>query len=51
VTTPPATLHLRHFYDGYPLCWPQDREGEFTATPHEALVDCPECLQIMTRDP
>ena len=45
-----ATLHLRHFYDGHPLCWPQDQEGEFTATPNEMLVDCPECLQLMTRE-
>ena len=43
-------VHLRHFRDGYPLCWTQDQEGGFTATPNETLVDCPECLRIIARE-
>lgn len=37
-------LHLRHSLDGYPLCWPMDRDGEFEGTYDEQAVTCGECL-------
>jgi hypothetical protein len=39
--------HLRHFRDGYPLCWPQDKDGDFDATLVEGKVTCPDCLALM----
>jgi hypothetical protein len=36
--------HLRHFYDGYPLCWDYDQDGPFEGTYVESEVDCPDCL-------
>lgn len=45
MTTEP--VHSRHFYDGYPLCWPMDREGEHTSTNVDADVTCTDCLAYM----
>lgn len=41
-------LHLRHSLDGYPLCWPQDRDGDFVGTRDETAATCPECLAVLT---
>lgn len=41
-------VHLRHSLDGYPLCWPQDRDGEFAGTRDETAVTCPECRAVLT---
>ena len=41
------TTHLRHSIDGYPLCWPQDRDGDHTSSPDEHAVDCGDCLTIL----
>jgi hypothetical protein len=43
-----APVHLRHFHDGYPLCWPMDRDGDHTSTPDEGDVTCPDCRQIIS---
>lgn len=41
-------VHLKHPVDGYPLCWPMDRDGAFVATPTETAVTCNDCLTILT---
>jgi hypothetical protein len=41
-------VHLRHSLDGYPLCWPQDRDGEIVGTRDETAVTCPECRAALT---
>lgn len=38
------TTHLRHFLDGYPLCWPMDRDGPFEGSFDETDVTCADCL-------
>lgn len=40
-------VHSRHFYDGYPLCWPMDREGEFKGSYKDEEVTCEACLAYM----
>lgn len=40
-------VHLAHFHDGYPLCWPMDREGTFSATRDERSVTCIDCINYM----
>lgn len=39
-------IHLKHFKDGYPLCWPQDKDGDFKGTWLEENVTCPECIKL-----
>lgn len=39
----PDPVHLAHYLDGYPLCWPMDRDGDFTATSSEPEVTCAAC--------
>jgi hypothetical protein len=39
-------VHLCHFYDGYPLCWPMDQDGEFKGSYKENEVTCPLCISI-----
>lgn len=41
-------LHLRHSLDAYPLCWPQDRDGDFVGTRDETAATCQECLAVPT---
>ena len=45
------TIHLRHYLDGYPLCWPMDREGDFLATEVETKVTCDDCIDALEGDP
>lgn len=40
-------IHLKHFKDGYPLCWPMDKDGSFEGSFDEKEVDCSECLKIL----
>lgn len=40
-------VHVRHFIDGYPLCWPMDRDGEFVGEYDESKATCEECLAIL----
>lgn len=40
-------VHLRHFYDGYPLCWTYEQDGEFVGSYEEDEVTCPECRRYM----
>lgn len=40
-------IHLAHFLDGYPLCWPQTQEGEFEATAEEDDVTCNDCRRYL----
>lgn len=40
-------IHLRHFYDGYPLCWNYDQDGPFEGSYLDAEVTCSECLAWM----
>lgn len=40
-------IHLRHFYDGYPLCWPMNKEGDFQGTRDETQITCPACKKII----
>jgi len=40
-------VHVAHFHDGYPLCWDQDRDGQFTASRVDADVTCVDCLKIL----
>lgn len=40
-------VHLKHSIDGYPLCWPMDRDGEFEGTYDENKVTCKDCLEAM----
>jgi hypothetical protein len=42
-----GSVHLRHFYDGYPLCWSYEDDGPFEGTGEEEGVDCAECLRFM----
>lgn len=39
--------HLAHYADGYPLCWPQDREGDHDSTRAYDDVTCVDCNQIL----
>jgi hypothetical protein len=41
-------VHWAHFLDGYPLCWPMDRDGEFVGTRNENEVTCPQCRRLLT---
>lgn len=43
----PEPVHVAHFLDGYPLCWPMDLDGTFTATRNDAEVTCPDCRAIL----
>lgn len=43
-------VHWAHSLDGYPLCWPMDRDGEFAATRNEQAVTCAHCLRYLTED-
>lgn len=43
-------VHCRHAMDGWPLCWPQDKEGGFRGSYRDADVTCPECLNLMVDD-
>lgn len=43
-----SEVHLAHSIDGYPLCWPMDREGPFTATRDEADVTCQQCITYLS---
>lgn len=43
----PEPIHLRHSIDGWPLCWPMDREGEFRGTSNAVEVTCHPCLTFM----
>lgn len=45
-----AVLHLRHSVDGYPLCWPMDRDGSFKGTFDDAAVTCPDCRRLIAED-
>lgn len=40
-------IHLAHFHDGYPMCWPMDRDGPNSATTVESSVTCPDCRRIV----
>ncbi len=40
-------VHLRHFKDGYPLCWDMDQDGEFEGSYDEKDVTCPECPRYL----
>lgn len=42
-----APVHAKHYKNGYPLCWPMDREGLFEATWNEAEITCKQCLAYM----
>ena len=41
------TVHLQHYLDRYPICWPMDREGAFSGSDKTAEVTCPECVQYI----
>jgi hypothetical protein len=43
---PMGPVHIRHSTDGYPLCWPQDADGEFRGTYEAALSTCEPCKKI-----
>lgn len=45
----PDVVHVEHFLDGYPLCWPMDAEGTFKATRVDADVTCPDCLELLVQ--
>lgn len=38
-------IHMRHFRDGYPLCWTLDQDGPFVGSFVDSDVTCPECLR------
>lgn len=40
-------VHLKHSVDGWPLCWPMEREGEFKGTSHIDAVTCRPCLDAL----
>lgn len=40
-------VHVRHYLDGYPLCWPMDKEGEFNVSEYDQQITCPECKKIL----
>ncbi len=42
-------VHIAHYFDGYPLCWPMDADGDFEATRVDADVTCPECRKIIAQ--
>lgn len=37
-------IHLKHYKDGYPLCWPMDKSGVFKGSFKDEEVTCPSCL-------
>lgn len=43
-------VHSAHFYDGYPLCWTYDQDGEHTSSRNDSEVTCPECLNYMKEE-
>jgi len=43
-------IHLKHSIDGYPLCWPMDKDGEFEGSYNENEVDCPDCIRFLKED-
>lgn len=40
-------VHVKHYLDGYPLCWPMDKMGTFEASFDERDVTCKECIAIL----
>lgn len=46
-TLDPEPVHIKHSVDGYPLCWPLDRDGEFTGTADERLATCGDCRALV----
>jgi hypothetical protein len=42
-----SVVHSKHFKDGFPLCWSQDREGVFEGSYDDADVTCPDCRKHM----
>lgn len=40
-------VHLRHFKDGYPLCWPLEQEGSFRGSYKEGETTCKKCLAAL----
>jgi hypothetical protein len=40
-------VHAKHYKDGYPLCWPLDKNGTFEGSWDEKDVTCKDCIQYM----
>lgn len=43
-------VHLRHALDGYPLCWPMDKDGRFEGSFNETEVTCGGCLRHLNEE-
>lgn len=43
----PDVVHLSHYLDRYPMCWPMDQEGKFLGTDKCSDVTCPKCKQYI----
>lgn len=43
-----TTIHLRHSIDGYPLCWPMDKDGSFEGSFQEEEVTCEKCKEFLS---
>lgn len=42
-----VVVHSAYRGNGYPLCWPQAREGNFTANRDDAKVTCIDCWEVI----
>lgn len=40
-------VHMRHFRDGYPLCWSDVKDVDFEVSSLKDEVSCQECLDII----
>lgn len=40
-----TVIHVKHFKDGYPLCWDMDQTGTFEGSWNDAEVTCPKCIK------
>jgi hypothetical protein len=51
ILTSHEEIHMLHYKDGYPLCWPMARDGNFVGSHDETEVNCPECIDIIKEEP
>jgi hypothetical protein len=40
-------VHVKHFQDGFPLCWGVGQTGTFEASWNEAEITCQACLTYL----
>ena len=46
----PEAVHSIHPGDGYPSCWPQNKDGQFKASRRDNEVTCVDCLELIAKD-